>query len=59
MSKCVIKPCFVLLVEYIRSIAQQQVARALQDFALVDVLFQPEFGLSNPPFTFDGRRDAF
>ena len=39
MSKCVIKPCFVLLVEYIRSIAQQQVTRPLQDFALVDVLF--------------------
>ena len=29
-----------MLVEDIRSIAQQQVARPLQDFALVDVLFQ-------------------
>ena len=32
-------PCPVLLVEDIRSIAQQQVACPLQDFALVDVLF--------------------
>ena len=35
----IVKPCFVLLIEDIRSIAQQQVARPLQDFALVDVLF--------------------
>ena len=35
-----VKPCPILLVEYIRSIAQQQVARPLQDFALVDVLSQ-------------------
>ena len=35
----IVKPCPILLVEDIRSIAQQQVARPLQDFALVDVFF--------------------